>query len=429
MNHWFKKWIAGTKDITQKSFFIGWWSGDKNRIVRKDPRFAQYGRYPATPEEQHKIEQVRILYDHRVTQEQLAWHRWKQVQAGSEQDLLDQNQPWTAEDAFVETGYSFFQAVTVGRDIRAIEEANPPITYKGYRYNVDGDFYSFSLIPLDPKIDAKEDVELKVWEEPKPEGRYAIGFDPAHGRNEHKDGHAIVVLRCYADCVVQVAEYRTSEPEVKYAAWVAFHLCGAYRDCVINVEITGPGMLAMTEFKHLREFIQAEHNLPKTEARDWTEAADQARWFLHHREDSFGTGYNANYKATSEYKERMLYGLRGAYMAREIKIKSKKLLEEMLNVVVVEGDFKPRIGAVDSKKEDEKDDRVFALGLALLSWTHGRRSEMLAAGLTYDVVVKQESDNNTPSEKKINTLVQRFLARAEEEVLPEPSWMERYGLE
>jgi hypothetical protein len=91
--------------------------------------------------------------------------------------------------------------------------------YSSYFFSVGTEFVNTIVL----KAPTAKMAELKVWEEPKPEGRYAIGFDPAYGRNEHKDGHAIVVLRCFADRVIQVAEYRTSEPETRYAAWVAFH--------------------------------------------------------------------------------------------------------------------------------------------------------------------------------------------------------------
>ncbi len=422
MNHWHRKWKDGQNDITQRSFFIGWWSGDTNRIERKDPRFSQFGNYQPTPEERSKIEQVRVLYDWRVTQEQLAWHRWKQIQAGSEQDLLEQNQPWTAEEAFVEPGYSFFQPKMIGRDLKKLDD-DPPV-FEGYRYEVGGDFYEFRCIKCDPDLDDLSIVELKVWEDPIEGGKYAIGFDPAFGRNEHKDGHAIVVLRCFADRVVQVAEYRTSEPEVKYAAWVAFHLCAAYRDCMINVEIMGPGELVMTEFRHLKQLIGAEMNFQRTIDRNWLDAAAQARWFLFNREDSFGSGFAMNYKSTAQDKERMLYSMRGVYSAGEITIYSVKLLHEMLNVINNDG----RIGAPDSDDEDKKDDRVFALGLALLAWTKWIRAEMISSGQTYETVMREQDGATSKVERSVNSLVRRFLARGDEEPEPVKTWRDEYHL-
>jgi hypothetical protein len=415
--------LKGKNDLTTKSFFIGWWAGDTNRIERKDPRFNQHGLHAPSPEEKMKIERVKVMYGWKVTPEQLAWIRWREVDAGRQQDLLEQNQPWDEDEAFVQSGYSFFQTRTLNADIKALLE-DPPI-FKGYRYQVEGDFYSFRLLSMDPEIDDIFDVELKVWEEPIEGAKYAIGFDPAYGRNDHKDGSAIVVLRCFADRVIQVAEYRSSNVEAKHAAWVAFHICAAYRDCMINVELQGPGRLVMAEFDHLRQLLAAEMNLQRSAERGWEDAAAQARWFLHHREDSFGSGFAANYEATWRYKQEMLHKLRGAYTSREIDVKSLALLREMNNVMVVDDD----IGAPDSSDEDKKDDRVFALGLANLAWVSWVQRDMLAQGLTYEVVMAAERGDTALATQGLNNLVYRFLARADEPVEREPTWRERQGLE
>lgn len=193
---------------------------------------------------------------------------------------------------------------------------------------------------------------------------------------------------------------------------------------MINVEIQGPGMLVMSEFKHLRELLQAEMNIKRTEERNWTDAVGMARWFLYHREDSFGSGFAANYQSNSHSKERMLYNMRGVYSSNQVHIQSRALLQEMLNVIVNDGD----IGAPDSDDEDKKDDRVFALGLAILAWTSWIRSEMISAGLTYEVVMREQEGASGKIEQNINSLVRRFLAKADEEPEPERTWRDEYNL-
>lgn len=423
-NHWRTRWKSGQNSLTDRSFFIGWWSGGTNRLEKSDPRFNEYGLQPPTREEREKIARVRDLYEWKITQEQLAWIRWKEVDAGTEQGLLEQNHPWDEEEAFVLTGTSFFQVRTLLNDLKALVE-NPPI-FKGYRYEVDGDFYAFRLIPLDPNIDSVDMVELKVWEEPIEGAKYAIGFDPAYGRNEHKDGSAITVLRCFSDKCIQVAEYRSSQVEPKHAAWVAFHICAAYRDCMINVELEGPGRLVMVEFDYLRQFLGAEMNIQRTEQRGWQDAAANARWFLHHREDSFGAGFAANYQSTARYKEEMLYKLKGSYVCKEIEVKSMALLNEMKNVII---DDRGIIGAPESVEEDKKDDRVFALGLANLAWISWIKKEMIALGQTYEVVMAAERGDTAPATHMLNNLVYRFMARADDPVEKEPTWRELQGLE
>ena len=425
MNHWRTRWRAGLNDLTERSFFIGWWSGDNNRIARGDPRFASFGLAPATGPETKMLREVERLYQHRISAEQLAWYRWKQTKAGAEQNLLEQNQPATSDEAFVQTGYSFFQVAVIGQDIKALLD-NQPI-FAGYRYEVDGDFFHFKMITMDPNVDDVDDVELKVWEEPVEGGRYVIGFDPAYGRNEHKDHHAILIFRCFADRMVQVAEYITADVETKHAAWVLFHLCAAYRNSMANVEIGGPGRLVMTEFDHLRQLIGAEMNAAKTAARGWEDAGAQARWYLYHKADSPGAGYMANFETTWRTKMELMHGYRGVFSSREIVIRSLGLLREMSIVVVDDGS----IGAPESSDENMKDDRVFAAALASRAWTDWGRRDMIAQGLTYDVVMKAESGQETKQETAINSIVRNFLRTQEERANAEPEppkWMSDQGL-
>jgi hypothetical protein len=425
MNHWRTRWMAGLNDLTERSFFIGWWAGDNNRIPRGDPRFASYGLAPPTGAEAKMLKDVEKLYQHRVTVEQLAWFRWKQSKAGAEQNLLEQNQPSTAEDAFVQTGYSFFQVAVIGQDLKKMQD-EPPI-FDGYRYEVDGDFFHFKMIAMDPRVDDVDDVELKVWEEPVEGAQYVIGFDPAYGRNEHKDHHLISCFRCFADRMVQVAEYCTADVETKHAAWVLFHLCAAYRNSMANVELGGPGRLVMAEFEHLRQMIGAEMNQAKTAARGWEDAGAQARWYLYHKADSPGAGYMANFETNWRTKMELLHGYRGVYSSREIVIRSMGLLREMSIVVVNDGD----IGAPESTDENMKDDRVFAAALASRAWTDWIRKDMIMQGLTYDVVMRDEAGQATKQETAVNSIVRNFLRmqeeRANEEPAP-PKWLHDQGL-
>ena len=334
----------------------------------------------------------------------------------------------TAEQAFVQTGYSFFQTRLIGKDLQKITDANrageDTYTFKGYRYHVDGDFFSFSMEKLGVRDMAA--VELKVWEEPVPNGRYVLGFDPAYGRNEHKDHHSISIWRCFADKIVQVAEYVTCEVETKHAAWVMFHLMSAYGDVMANVELGGPGMLVMSEFEHLRQLLSAQMNQEKVKAKGWEEAGANARWYLYHRPDSPGPGYVANFKTGFDTKWQIMSGMRGAYVSREIEIRSWFLLKEM-EIVVVNDSI---IGAPESSSEDCKDDRVFAAAFALRAWQDWVRKEMIMVGQTYEFVMTQENGEIAPTTRNVNNMVMRFLSEANAEPEPEgpPQWMQDRGL-
>lgn len=412
--HWRTKWLAGLRDINQRSFFVGWWAGDTNAISRKDARFAMYSHKPEF-EEKELIAQVAKEYGHKITAEQLAWVRWKRDQAGSEQELLDQNQPWTSNQAFVETGQSFFQVRLITKDKKRLLDSG--ILFKGYRYEVDGDFFHFRMIELDPERDNIDDVELKVWEEPVEDAKYVIGFDPAYGRNDHGDCHAIGVWRCFSDKIVQVAEFCTNDVETKHAAWVCFHLAAAYRDCMVNLEIDGPGALVMSEFDHLRQLLNSEVRRGEIQERKWDDAGACVRWYVYHRADTPGPGYQYNFQSNGREHPILMHNLSGAYFSSEIDIRSVRLLDEMANV---RRDDHGHIGAPESSDENSKDDRVFALALALRAWLDHIRKELLAQEtvgylLTYEAVIQRGENPPTRTSRGVNNIVQRFLQSANEQ--------------
>jgi len=778
-NHWRTRYVDGINDpLTARSFFVGWWAGDTNKIPRKDPRFLQHGLHPPEFEEKELIDAVKSMYGHKIAAEQLAWIRWKTESAGAEQALLDQNQPWTAEQAFVQTGYSFFQTRVITQDIKKIEEEN--IRYKAYRYEVDGDFFNFRMFELKPGVDSPDDIELKVWEEPVEGAKYVIGMDPAYGRNDHKDhhclsedteiltkqgwkkyqdvqvgideavcfdpkttaysygivsdkivkphaglmynftskgldclatpehrvvsrnyrvlrngkkqswafytaeqiassgrsvreipvggapagkgienlsplmcralgwvltdghvsngkytgklgqregrravkkfimltqsettvkagvkiaeemrkglaqlcpdayvvnlpargraaaktvwrinvkdaepfiewlgedtnriprrileegsleqlealfqgildgdggwcnreqqwvkvcpgldydfasdiqelaaklgysvsicaqkpkagtvhnvqwivrlstrdahtfeatnvssvyyegnvwcvtvptgafvarrngkmfvtGNCISVWRCFADKVVQVAEYATADVEAKHAAWVLFHLSSAYVDCLVNPEVGGPGALVLGEFDHLRQLLSLESNAERVKARGWEDAAAHARMYLYKRPDSMGAGYVIGFSTTWATQSVLMHQVRGCYVSRELEIKSRSLLNEMSLVVVEDG----HIGAPESRDENCKDDRVFAMAFAVRAWKDWTQREMMGQGMTYEAVMAAQKGEKPTVATTVNRIVFNYLRtmqeQSEEEVEP-PTWQSEYGL-
>ena len=296
-------------------------------------------------------------------------------------------------------------------------------------YNVVDDFFSFSMEKLEPKPENRELIELRVWEEPQPAGRYVVGFDVAYGRNDHKDGNVITVWRCFADRMVQVAEYATYGADVRYASWVFFHLCAAYGDIMGNIEIAGPGRLVMAEFEHLRELLGAEHNQAKVKAREWEDANSQARWYLYHKPDSLGAGYVYNFETNWSTKPQLMHNFRSCYVTKEVEVKSVGLLKEMLQVRV---DDDGGIGVPDSSNIDCKDDRVFAAALAAKAWTDWVRKDMLAQGRTYEHELKEEIEPTPQFAKNVNSVVYRWLARQKDLENQEPprgpEWMIERGL-
>jgi len=430
-NVWHDRWkLAESDPLTRRGHFLGWWTSAENIVQRSDPRFARYGKSPRTREERELIAQVAKLYDFEIAPEQLCWYRWRADTAtGDEAALLEQNNPWTAEQAFVLTGYSYFQIRLLNKYGREIENNPDQHGFQAYRYSYGESFFDMKLEYLPPdEQELLDQVELKVWQEPMDDGRYVIGMDPSFGE-AHGDKAVISVWRCYADCIEQVAEFATNRVEPRRTAWVLAHLAGVYKDCIINLELDGGGYNVMQELDSLRGQLKSDLYADKVRTKDWEDAMGWARWYLYHRPDSMGKGYMLNFKANYDTKRTMLSGYNGAFVTNELIIHSLWLIREMQNVRV-DGN---EIGAPESTSEDCKDDRVFAAGLACKAWTDWRKPEMIALGLTRQRVA-DENDGKTPLvTQRVNNLVYRFMQSLDQqareaEFAPIETWRTERGL-
>jgi hypothetical protein len=434
-NVMYDRWQKAQGDpLTWRANFIGWWANHHNSYPRGSAHFEAHGRQPRTREERDMIAQVQQTYDWEITPEQLCWYRWARANAkGEDSELFQQNNPSLATEAFISTGYSFFQMRLITRHLRGIQEDNPQDhMYAAYRYHYGDDFFDLKLEFLDPGQWEREEmdrvVELKVWEEPRDDGRYVVGMDPSYG-TDHGDFAVVSVWRCYADCIEQVAEYATNKVEQVRTAWVLAHLAGAYRDCMINLEMSGGGTNVMQELDSLRGRLKSDMYADHVRTRDWEDALGWARWYLYHRPDSMGAGYLANFKAGYESKHTMMYGFQGSFATNQLVIHSVKLLYDMQNVRV-DGNS---IAAPESSSEDCKDDKVIGGALAHKAWTDWRRAEMIALGLTREKAREQDRGAVPKVAERVNNLVFRFLQTREQQALeasmnPVPTWREERGL-
>jgi hypothetical protein len=408
MNHWRDQWReAGRDPLTKRRLFVGWWSKSLNSIPTTDRRFAIYGVDPPNEEEQELIDKVAEDYDWTVTAEQLAWYRWRSSNQSTSAESLDQNQPWYAEQAFVLSGYSFFQIRKLQEQFDEIGNADPPIEYEGFRFWLGNDFFASKMEKI-YTMERRHEVELRVWEQPIKDATYVIGCDPAMGRNDNKDRHAISVWRCFADKIVQVAEYADNSVETRQAAWVLAFLAGAYRNCMINLEITGGyGQTVMTELDNVRNQLRADVYAEKVASFGWGDFLNTARWYLYHKPDSPGAGYVYNWNSTFDAKNRMLSAFRDAHITDALVPRSLLLLDEM-SIVVQDGG---EIGAPNKGK----DDRVFAAALACEAWNRWFRPQMLAEGYLYEFVTAEERGDISATRSLVGRLVQNTLKRMSED--------------
>ena len=122
-----------------------------------------------------------------------------------------------------------------------------------------------------------------------------------------------------------------------------------------------------------------------------------------------------------------MHQLRGCYVSKELEVKSRSLLNEMSLIVVEDG----HIGAPESRDENCKDDRVFAMAFAVRAWKDWTQREMMGQGLTYEAVTSAQKGEKPSASTTVNRIVFNYLRtmqeQADNEVEPE-TWQSEYGL-
>lgn len=394
-------WASAIRDnMTQKAFFIGWWSKEDYAFKRGSAEFDHYWTGTYDDAEIEMIEQVKQLYGFQISEEQIAWHRFFRTVKITDDDLMRQEYPSTAEEAFVMSGHSFFPIQRVAADLKFIKEMDGgPV--KAYDYSLGETFIATQLFP----VNAAKDADLRIYEEPHPNGVYTMGVDVAYGRSDDKDNHSIQVLRCFGDKAVQVAEYCENDCESYKVAWIMCHLAGAYRNIWINFEVNGPGIAVKDELRHLKQLLMsgAFTNMPNALDQDVFSAV---KWYLYHRPDSLAAGYAYGWKTTQDNKLLILNQMRDAYCLRQLRVRSIPLLDEMGRIV--------QTGSEIRGEGLSKDDRVFACALAVKAWIEWVRGPLIASNQNYDNVM--EADRlaaEQPSSTMIGRVVSQFFEEAE----------------
>lgn len=403
-NLFYDLWRLGVSDPKMRAFFIGWWAKELYRIPESDPEFAVWwGAQPFLDEVETIMAKVILEdYGHEMRPEQWAW--WRKKLSTTTATSLLQEFPWCAKVAFQVTGHSFFSQTRVSEDMSFLQTG--AVTFDGYRYTL-GD--SFLTMRCDPVYSGLES-DLRVWEGPVRNAKYVMGVDVAYGRSDTADRHCIQVFRCYADKMVQVAEWATNQPETRQVAWVLAHLAGSYRDCMINLEVSGPGLTVMQEVKHLREQI-ATHHLrdlePAGKKINAAGALDLARWFLYHRPDTPGQGYMYNWKTNFDNKIEMFNGMRDEYNSSRLVIRGSHLLEEMTTLV--------QNGTSIGASGRNKDDRPFAAGLACYAWRTWVRFPMMAENRTFEIEMRKQQEIDASGGNVVQGIIPFFFQRRQAE--------------
>jgi hypothetical protein len=351
---------------------LGFYLQPYYRIERDDPDFKVYWDNTLTDEEKEKVTYVKQHYGHTVPLEALAWHRRESEFRGEE--YMARMYPFTERECFIASGSGFFPAKRM-LDLTEALEARP--LYKGYRYTFDEDFLKSTI----EQVQDPEQANLRVWENPAEDGVYVIGIDPSGGGGGDADDHAIEVLRCYADRIVQVAEFQSNRPLTYQLAWVLAHLAGAYRNHTANLEVTGVGAAVMPEVFHLRRLAEMGMLQTSPGGDPILDMIGNVRWYLYQRPDTYGGGGSVlNWKTNQDNKAQIYSELRDCLMQKTIEIRSPRLARQMQAIVQDEG----WIGA--GQDTGEGDDLVTAFVLAVHPWVQRIRNGLLAARMTWDSV-------------------------------------------
>jgi hypothetical protein len=376
-NLFWQLWEKAKVDpVTQKAFFIGWWAKEDYSVEEDSPLFKRYWDGTLDEEEQLKVNLVYEKYGVRITPGQLAWYRWKSDQS-SESSLMDQNFPWDEDDAFLQTGQQFFPTKKMVQLVRQLSDNPPPM--RGYAYEFGEVFMGTKIQP----VRTADEAQLKIYEQPSEIGQYVMGIDPAYGRSENQDRSVIQVFRCYADRLVQVAEFASASPESYQVAWPLAHLAGIYKNVIMILEVSGPGEATFLELKHLRQLFDAGM-MPQPAGGGIDDLFGAARFYMYHRSDSPGPGYAYNWKTTGENKMAILNQLRDSLTLGMVEIRSIQCAIELQSMVQDGFVIEPAISS-------GKDDRVMGSAFAHRAWTDWVRGQMIDANDTWERVTEREA--------------------------------------
>lgn len=359
-------------DRHMRFIFLGFFLNPTYSIPQSDPDYTVYWDGSLTDSEVNRARYVRQHYNYTITPSQIAW--WRRESEFRAEEYMLRHYPWTEEECFISTGSSFFPARRTLELARALTPSPP---YLGYKYTFDEEFLKSKI----ERTQDRDEVNLKVWEPPEPGGIYTIGIDPSGGGGGEADLHCIIVMRCYADRIVQVAEFASNYPLTYQLAWVMAHLAGAYREHTANIEITGIGAAVLPELRNLRALALRSIMQGKPGGDPIIDMIGAVRWFLYKRPDSLGGVGNVIAWKTNPDNRRQIYDeLRNTLIKGELEVRSPLLVGEMQAVVYDEG----WVGLGPDTGKD--DNRVTALVLAVHPWVETWRDILVARGMTWDSV-------------------------------------------
>jgi len=352
-NHWYNTCQTAKNSPTIRFIFIGWWRNELFQLHTTDARYKHFmPDERLTQMERGRVRAVKEQYGFQIALQQVAWYRWKMFdEFNSDQVTMDQEFPWTEEDAFQSGKSKFFD----GTVLTQITRAAIKVPYQGYRYKVTNRWEELDVVEFpDPRS------ELRVWEHASKFGYYVIGCDPAYGSSDTADWNVISVWRAYSECIVQVAEFCSKRFSTYNTAWVIAHLGGFYgtNDCRVNIELNGPGKAVFGELKNLRASLN--EMCPKDDSFGIRNCLKNIRDYYYQRIDNVaGDGLAYHTVSTEQIRLHLLSQFKDAIELGRMHPRSMVLVEQMRRLANDDGYIEAAEG---------HDDHVFAAALAYEAW-------------------------------------------------------------
>jgi hypothetical protein len=380
-NSWHAIWQeAKLDDLSKRCAFFGWWAKDNHEIARDTPEFERYGSAPPNETELDRIKAVKLQYGWQITPEQLAWYRKmsdpaSQLEEGdSEDSLIIQEEPWTEEEAFQQTGSTFFLPEVLTKAANRIQMLNA--RPQQFKFVAGNDFVSCDII----SAKTRRAAELRVWEEPAVDGSYVVCADPAFGRDEKNNYSALSVLRCYADGLDQVAEYASPLCPPHHFAWFALSLVGWYGGTkpgarvLMVCELNGPGEEFWRQYQSSMLLVQRGYLRRAAAEKGIADLYTNARSYIYQRSDTVGQGHNWQMKTTIQNKVQMMEACRNYLQNGVLVVNSMEALEEMRTI--------SRDGDTIEAEGKNRDDRTFAIALGVRGWDDRLRRALISGNRT-----------------------------------------------
>ncbi len=390
-NMFYEQWETAKKSKTQKAIFIGWW---RNEIYRKERGSVDFNTFwdgAPTSDELVWIKEVYERYHYKIQPEQIAWWRWyvEEQMKGDEMMAL-QEMPPTEEYAFQLSGSKFFSGERVNLAYQSAMQRPKP---HYFRYKFGLHFEDTELLET-----TADNAELTIWAYPDPKGVYVLGADPAYGSSEWADEFSVNVMRCYADCVEQVAEIGTPDWNEAQFAWVIAHLAGSYKGGMLCLEMQGPGGTVFNELQNLKRM--AGHMKAGDPRLGLYDVVGGMRDYLWKKQDALMGSYAYQWQTNAKEKIRMMTTFRNYFERDMVILNSLPCIQQLRNI--------HRDGDQIGGEGRAKDERGISAAIGVIAWNDWIMEEMRAENRTY--VLESRPAEAPHQETTVEKAVLKYLS-------------------